>query len=73
MADLGKGEFETYLTETGWCLNDIIFVQKNLKKWAKEESAADVPLMNVALFPKIRKDPLGAVLIIGYDTLPLCW
>ncbi|KAB8342863.1 hypothetical protein FH972_022460 [Carpinus fangiana] len=71
MKDLGKGEFETYLTESGWCLNDIIFVQRNLAKWAKEESAPDIPLMNKAMSPKIRKDPLGAVLIIGTYNFPI--
>lgn len=64
-SDLGKGRFETYLTEIGWCANDCIFVSNNLEKWAKEESAENVPLMNMALSPKIRKDPLGCVLIIG--------
>lgn len=63
--DLGKGAFETYLTELGWCTNDVIFVCNNLKSWARDEKAPDVPLMNKALSPKIRKDPLGCCLIIG--------
>lgn len=64
--DLGKGGFETYLTEIAWCMNDIVFVSQNLEKWAKDESAPDIPLVNKLLSPKIRKDPLGCVLIIGY-------
>lgn len=64
--DLGKGGFETYLTETGWCKSDCVFVNDNLAKWAKDESAPDISLTNKPLAPKIRKDPLGAVLIIGY-------
>jgi len=63
--DLGKGTFETYLTEFSWCLNDIIFIQNNLEKWAKDESAPDIALMNKPLNPKIRKEPLGCVLILG--------
>jgi len=63
--DLGKSAFETYLTEFTWCLNDIIFVQSNLAEWAKDESAPDIDLMNKALNPKIRKEPLGCVLILG--------
>ena len=65
MRDLKKNETETYITELGWCLNDIAFVSNNLEKWAKDEGAPDIPLLNKALFPKIRKDPMGAVLIIG--------
>lgn len=63
--DLGKPQYETYLTEVGWVLNDIIFVCNNLEKWAKEESAADIPITHLAMRPKIRKDPLGVVLILG--------
>jgi beta-apo-4'-carotenal oxygenase len=32
----------------------------------KDEKAPDIDLMNSFLSPKIRKDPLGAVLVIGY-------
>lgn len=46
-------------------MNDIVFVCNSLEKWAKDESAADIPFMNKLLSPKIRKDPLGCVLIIG--------
>ena len=67
--DLGKATFEVYLTEIDWCRNDILFVCDNLEKWVKDESAPDIPLMNKLLRPKIRKDPLGAVLIIGYVKL----
>lgn len=63
--DLGKGTFETYLAEVDWCMNDIVFVCKNLAKWAKDEKAADIPITLAALRPKIRKDPLGCVLVIG--------
>lgn len=65
--DLGKGAFETYLTETGWCANDVIFVCNNLKSWAKDEKVPDVALTNKPLSPRVRKDPLGCCLIIGYD------
>lgn len=69
--DLGKGEFETGVTELDWCTNDIILVNDNLKAWAKDESAPDIPLANKLVSPKIRKDPLGAILIIGYVKLIL--
>lgn len=64
--DLGKGPFEACLTEIDWCTNDIVFVCKNLARWAKDEKAPDIPLANAALSPKIKKDPLGCVLVIGF-------
>ncbi|TKA71161.1 hypothetical protein B0A49_05190 [Cryomyces minteri] len=69
--DLGKSSFETYLTEVGWCENDIIFMCNNLEKWVKDEAAPDIPLLNKALSPRIRKEPLGCVLIIGAYNFPV--
>ncbi|KAE9961267.1 hypothetical protein EG328_004236 [Venturia inaequalis] len=69
--DIGKSSFETYLTETGWCMNDIIFVTRNLKKWMADEKAEDIDFTNSFLNPKIRKDPLGAVLVIGAYNFPI--
>ena len=63
--DLGKGSFEANLAELDFCTNTIIYDINNLKKWAKDEKSPDVPLDMMILRPKIRKDPLGAVLIIG--------
>jgi beta-apo-4'-carotenal oxygenase len=63
--DLGKPFYEAYFTEIGWVLNDIIFTINNLEKWAKEESAADVPLTFMAMRPRVRKEPLGVVLVLG--------
>jgi len=54
------------MTESGWCANDIIFICNNLEKWMKDESAPDISLTNKFLGPKIRKDPLGVVLVIGF-------
>jgi beta-apo-4'-carotenal oxygenase len=64
--DIGKSTYETYLAEFGWCVNDIVFMQKNLARFAKDEKGEDVALTNKLFAPKIRKDPMGAVLIIGY-------
>ena len=49
-------------------MNDIIFVCDNLGKWMRDESAPDIEFTNKLMSPKIRKDPLGAVLVIGYVT-----
>ena len=69
--DLGKPTFETALSETDWCKNDIIFVTKNLEKWAKDESAPDMALPNKLFSPRIKKEPLGTVLIIGAYNFPI--
>ncbi|RKF83560.1 Beta-apo-4'-carotenal oxygenase [Golovinomyces cichoracearum] len=69
--DLGKPTFETFITEIDWCKNDILYVTKNLKKWMKDEAAPDISLSNTFVKPRIRKDPLGTVLIIGAYNFPV--
>ncbi|CAG8978165.1 hypothetical protein HYALB_00012027 [Hymenoscyphus albidus] len=69
--DLGKPVHETYISEIEWCKNDVIFVTKNLAKWMKDEKAPDIPLTNSLLNPKIRKEPLGTVLILGAYNFPV--
>lgn len=63
--DLHKPHFETQISEYGWLLNDIVFVTRNLHKWLKDEKASDIDLTFKLMNPKIRKDPLGCVLVIG--------
>ena len=72
--DLGRSSYEAYVTEIDWCKNDIIFVCNHLEKWAKDEKAPDQPLTNSLMSPKVRKDPLGCIFIIGY-VFPgiVCW
>lgn len=69
--DLGKGFFEAMVAEVAWVQNDIIFMTNNLEKWAKDEPAKDIDFANKFMRPRIRKDPLGMVLVIGYVFLPL--
>lgn len=69
--DIGKSAYETYLSEWGWVVNDIVFMQKNLARFAKDEKPEDMTFQNKVFGPRIRKDPLGAALIIGYVSLPL--
>lgn len=64
-ADLRKPTFETQIAESGWLENDIVFVSRNLHKWAKDEKAEDIDLAFKFMKPTIRKDPLGCVLVIG--------
>lgn len=69
--DLGKSAFESYLTEIGWCLNDIIYVCNNLKSWMKEEKAKDVEFIHWAVQPRIQKSPMGVVLVLGAYNFPV--
>ena len=69
--DLGKSAYEAYLTEVGWVLNDIIFMSKNLVRFMKDEKPDDINLTNSFMQPRIRKDPLGSVLIIGAFNFPI--
>jgi acyl-CoA reductase-like NAD-dependent aldehyde dehydrogenase len=64
--DLGRPRFESEVSETLWMENDIVFVSRNLHKWVKDEKAEDIDLNYKFMNPKIRKDPLGCVLVIGY-------
>ncbi|KAF7858419.1 hypothetical protein EAF04_009020 [Stromatinia cepivora] len=70
-SDLGKPAFETRLTEIDWMKNDIVFICKNLKKWMKDEPAPDIALTNTLFSPRIRKEPLGAALVIGAFNFPV--
>ncbi len=67
--DLGKSRFEAEVMESGWLLNDIVFTTRNLRKWVKDEKAPDIDLPFKLMNPKLRKDPLGCVLVIGYVLL----
>jgi len=69
--DLGKPSFETYVSEVDWVKNDIIFVTGKLKEWMKDEKPDDIPLANKLLNPRIRKEPLGTVLVIGAYNFPI--
>lgn len=69
-SDLNKSEFETFLSEIIWCQNDIIFMTKNLAKWMKDEPAQDIPFTHSFMSPRIRKEPMGTVLVIGAYNYP---
>lgn len=51
--------------------SDIVYVSQNLEKWAQDEKPEDIPLMNYFMSPRIRKEPLGCVLIIGPFNFPI--
>jgi aldehyde dehydrogenase (NAD+) len=62
-ADLGKPEFEAFLTEIG-VTEEINYAIKHLRSWAKPQKVAT----SLTTFPsraEIRPEPLGVVLIIS--------
>ena len=69
--DLGKSQFETYLTEISWVMNDCVWMANNVERFAKDEKPGDIAFTNKFMGPRIRKDPLGAVLIIGAYNFPI--
>jgi beta-apo-4'-carotenal oxygenase len=64
-SDLGKGYYASMVEEISWVQNDCIFMANNLEKWAKDEKPEDVGFPNNLMSPRLRKDPLGVVLVIG--------
>ncbi|RFU29923.1 hypothetical protein B7463_g6429, partial [Scytalidium lignicola] len=70
-SDLRKSEYESFLSEIIWCQNDIIFMSKNLAKFMKDEPAPHIAFTNSLLNPRIRKEPIGTILIIGAYNFPL--
>lgn len=71
-ADFRKPYHEVYLTEINWLETVVLGMMKNLREWAKDQPIKGVP-MTTSLFnkPKMRSEPLGVVLIIGYDYISL--
>ncbi|KAI1125143.1 Aldehyde/histidinol dehydrogenase [Nemania abortiva] len=69
--DLGKPAPEAILTEISFCISDLNFALQKLKSWVKDDTDLDYPLTFFAMKPRIRKEPLGAVLIIGPYNFPM--
>ncbi|KAJ9604151.1 Hexadecenal dehydrogenase [Cladophialophora chaetospira] len=69
--DLHKGAFETFTAEINWTQNDIVFQTQNLERWARDEKPADIAFTNRLVSPRIRKDPLGVILVIGAFNFPV--
>ncbi|CAK7206068.1 Hexadecenal dehydrogenase [Sporothrix eucalyptigena] len=71
--DLNKSAFESMLTEIDFVKNDCLFLLSQLDKLARDEPLRppDVPLTFYAAGLRTRKEPLGAVLIIGAYNYPV--
>ncbi|CUS10471.1 unnamed protein product [Tuber aestivum] len=69
-ADLGKPYFEAMISEIDWIGAEILYVLKNLRKWAADDKV-DLPFLHrLVLSPRIRKEPMGTVLVIGAFNYP---
>lgn len=67
--DLGKSNFEGYVTEVGILYDDINFHIKNVKKWSSEEKRKS-PIVYYPSKSYIYKGPYGVTLIIGPFNYP---
>jgi len=68
--DLKKSAEETWMTETGFLLAEISYLQKHLKNWMAPEKVT-TNLLNIPSKSYIIKEPLGTVLIISPWNYPL--
>jgi beta-apo-4'-carotenal oxygenase len=71
--DMRKCAYEGMLSEVSYVQNDCLFASKHLEKWMKDEKLGtpDVPLHFSLMKARVRKEPLGAVLIIGTWNYPI--
>ena len=63
-SDLGKSDFEGYMTEVGMALDELHFVKKHLKKWMKKQRVK-TSLANFRAHSYRIPSPLGNVLIMS--------
>lgn len=68
-ADLGKHEFEAYITEIGFLYLSIENAIKSLKKWVKPQKVK-TPIFLMPAKSSIISEPYGLVLIIGPYNYP---
>lgn len=69
-ADLKKPTLESWMSEILWCLKDILIMLENLDTWASDDVAGRELLLGFGK-PRVRKDPMGVVLIIGAFNYPV--
>ncbi|KAL2126907.1 hypothetical protein VTI74DRAFT_11641 [Chaetomium olivicolor] len=71
--DLRRHDFESLLTEIDWLKKDCLFTLKHLEAWAKDDKlrSPDVPFSYSFMKFRVRKEPLGTVLIIGPYNFPV--
>lgn len=62
--DLGKSDFESFIAETGFVVQEINHALRDLKKWMKPKRVA-TPVVHWPARSFIQKRPFGRALIIG--------
>ena len=70
--DIRKSPYESELTEIDFLRNACMFMIDNLKSFAKDEKLGSpaVPLSFSMMNTRVRKEPIGAVLVIGAYNYP---
>lgn len=63
-SDLGKPEYEAFVSETGFVISEIDYALKHLNRWAKAKRVW-TPLAHFPGSSNIMVEPVGVVLIIG--------
>jgi len=73
MRDLHKSEYETCFTELDWVKNDCLWSLKHMDRLAADEKlgSPDVSWTYAAMGVRLRKEPIGSVLIIGAYNYPI--
>lgn len=69
--DFRKPNGEAVLTEIHHVIQDLDVIIKNLKRWAKDEKSMEYSWTFMPMKPRVKKEPLGAVLIIGTYNFPM--
>ncbi|KAL1903265.1 Hexadecenal dehydrogenase [Sporothrix stenoceras] len=71
--DLNKSAYESLLSEIDFVKNDCLFLLSQIDKLAADEKlgSPDIPISFYAAGMRTRKEPLGAVLIIGAYNYPV--
>lgn len=67
--DLGKSQFESYVTEIGFVISSITYMMEHLEEWMKPE-AVKTPIHLQPASSFIIREPYGSVLIIGPYNYP---
>lgn len=62
--DLGKSEFEAFVSETGFCIQEIDKTIHHIDKWARPKPVS-TSLLHFPASSFIKPEPLGTVLIIS--------
>lgn len=70
MRDLGKPAYEAMMSEVHFIGDSVMHMIDHLASYARDERVTDVPVAFKLAKPRIRKEPLGAVLVIGAFNYP---